>query len=107
MDKIIDHRQGPDAVSQSDAFIISKNGRQRKRTTTKGWDLLIRWKDGSETWTPLNDMKESYMVETAEYNSGRIAENIIVQRTQFTRRILCLPVSSAVVFIPQFFRQLL
>jgi hypothetical protein len=67
MDEIIDHRRGPDAVSQADAFITSTNGRQRKRTTTKGWDLLIRWKDGSETWTPLKDMKESYMVETAEY----------------------------------------
>ena len=68
MDEIIDHRRGPNALPQSDAFITSPNGRKRRKTTTKGWDLLIRWKDGSETWTPLKDMKESYMVETAEYS---------------------------------------
>ena len=31
------------------------------------WELLIRWKDGNETWTTLKDMKEAYPVETAEY----------------------------------------
>jgi hypothetical protein len=66
MDEIIDHRRGPDAVSQADAFITSPSGPKRKKTT-KGWDLLIKWKDGSETWTPMKDMKESYIVETAEY----------------------------------------
>ena len=67
MDEIIDHRRGPDAVTQAEAFITSPSGQKRRKTTTKGWDLLIRWKDGSETWTPLKDMKESYMVQTAEY----------------------------------------
>ena len=67
MDEIIDHRRGSDAVSKEDAFITSSSGQRRRRPTTKGWDLLIRWKDGSETWTPLKDMKESYMVQSAEY----------------------------------------
>jgi hypothetical protein len=67
MDEIIDHRRGQDAVSQAEAFITSSSGQKRRKKTTTGWDLLIRWKDGSETWTPLKDMKESYMVQTAEY----------------------------------------
>ena len=67
MDEIIDHRRGSDAISLENAFITSANGKKRRRETTKGWELLIKWKDGSETWTPLKDMKESYMVQTAEY----------------------------------------
>ena len=29
--------------------------------------MLIRWKDGSTTWFPLKDMKESYPVQVSEY----------------------------------------
>ena len=29
--------------------------------------MLVRWKDGSTTWVPLNDMKESYPVQVSEY----------------------------------------
>ena len=63
---IIDRSQ-PDAVLKENEFFTTKNGRKCRRQTTKGWELLICWKDGSETWTPLKDMKESYPVETAEY----------------------------------------
>jgi hypothetical protein len=67
MDEIIDHRRGQDAVSKDDAFLTTSSGQQRRKPTTTGWDLRIKWKDGAETWTPLKDMKESYMVQTAEY----------------------------------------
>ena len=33
----------------------------------KGWELLIKWKDKSESWIKLADMKESHPVEVAEY----------------------------------------
>ena len=67
MDEILDHRRGSDAVTVEDGFITSSNGQKRMKQTTKGWELLLRWKHGSETWTPLKDLKESYMVEMAEY----------------------------------------
>ena len=35
------------------------DGRRRRRQTTPGSVLLMKWKDGSETWTPLKDAKES------------------------------------------------
>ncbi len=35
--------------------------------TTKGWELLVSWKDGTTTYVPLRDMKNSYPVETADY----------------------------------------
>ena len=37
------------------------------RINTKGWQLLVQWKDRSTIWTPLKDLKESNPVEVAEY----------------------------------------
>ena len=41
------------------------------RKTTCGWKFLVLWKDGSETWVPLRDMKESHPIEVAEYAKSR------------------------------------
>ena len=49
-DSIIDHRTDGTEVLLKDAIIISKNGGRRRRETTKGWEILIQWKDGSTTW---------------------------------------------------------
>ena len=67
MDDIIGHRSNEHAVNQQDAFIITKMGTKRRKETTKGWELLIRWKDGGTDWVALNDVKESYPVQVAEY----------------------------------------
>jgi hypothetical protein len=29
--------------------------------------MLVRWKDGAETWTPLKDLKETFVIQVAEY----------------------------------------
>ena len=29
--------------------------------------MLVQWKDGSETWVPLKDMKELHPVEVVDY----------------------------------------
>jgi len=34
---------------------------------TKGWHLCILWKDGTTTWKPLRNLKESNPVEVMEY----------------------------------------
>ena len=75
MDEIIGHRSNEHAVKQQDAFIIIKTGTKRRKETTKGWELLIRWKDGGTDWVALKDIKESYPVQVAEYAvSARISE---------------------------------
>ena len=58
MDEIIDHRCTGDAANK---------GKGENMKTTKGWELLVRWKDGSQSWVPLKDLKEAYMVQTADY----------------------------------------
>ena len=67
MDEIIGHRSNEHAVKQQDVFIITKMGTKRRRETTKGWELLIRWKDSGTDWVALKDIKESYPVQVAEY----------------------------------------
>ena len=75
MDEIIGHRSNEHAVKQQDAFITTNTGTKRRKETTKGWELLVRWKDGGTDWIALKDIKESYPVQVAEYAvSSRISE---------------------------------
>ncbi len=64
---IIDHRVDGTHVKETDAYITSPNGGRRQKQTTKGWEILLQWKDGSTTWEPLKDVKDSYPVQVAEY----------------------------------------
>ena len=67
MNEIIDYQTNGTKLKQQDAFIITKTGTKRRQETTKGWELLIEWKDGSTNWVSLKDIKESYPVEVAEF----------------------------------------
>ena len=69
LDEIVDHRKGPSALSKSEALIRTSSG-IRKKVTTKGWELLISWKDGTQSWVRLADMKESFPVEVAKHAIG-------------------------------------
>jgi len=63
---IVDHKKKSDAVRNDDAHIIHKGKKVRKKST-RGWDLCVEWKNGTTTWVPLADLKNSYPVELAEY----------------------------------------
>jgi hypothetical protein len=67
MSEITDHKTDGTAVSKNDGYKVMRNGQQRPRHTTRGWKLLIQWKDGSMSWVPLKDMKESHPIKVAEY----------------------------------------
>ena len=72
MDSIIDHQRDPSqAILMEDKHLMTKSGQKRLRKTTKGWKLLIKWKDKSKAWINLADMKEVHPVETAEYARAR------------------------------------
>ena len=73
--EITDYRTDGKQILQQDAFITNKYGARRRRETTVGWELLVRWKDGSTTWVALKDLKASYPVQLAEYAvQARLAE---------------------------------
>jgi hypothetical protein len=67
LNEIVDHRSTTDAIQLQDGFVIMPNGRKTPKRTTKGWELLVEWKDGSTSWIPLKDIKDTNPVEVAEY----------------------------------------
>ena len=76
MDSIIDHQRDlSQAIPMEGKHITTKSGQKRLRKTTKGWKLLIKWKDKSKAWINLTDMKEVHLVETAEYARVRGISN--------------------------------
>ena len=67
MKEITDHKTDGTAITQANGLITLRSGRTVKKKTTKGWKLLVEWKEGSSDWVPLKDLKESNPVEVAEY----------------------------------------
>jgi hypothetical protein len=65
--EIEDHRINDDAVPIEEGTFPTTSGMKRKKRTTKGWELSDRWKDGSSNWISLNDLKDTYPVELADY----------------------------------------
>ena len=68
LDEIVAHcRDDAVALNAPNCYDVRNHGNQVLRRTTAGWDFLVRWKDGSENWIPLKDLKESNPVEIMEY----------------------------------------
>jgi hypothetical protein len=67
MSEIADHKSDGSAIKKDDGMEVTSNGREHPKRTTKGWKLLVSWKDGTASWVPLKDLKEAYPVHVAEY----------------------------------------
>jgi hypothetical protein len=67
LDEILDHRTTDKAVPKEKGWITTGTGTRRRIITTKGWEILVQWKDGSSDWIALKDLKNTYPVELAEY----------------------------------------
>ena len=75
LEEVSNHRKDSSAVSIADGFVIGKSGNRVPKVTTRGWELLVQWKDGSSDWVKLKDIKDSYPIEVAEYAvANRIAD---------------------------------
>jgi len=60
--EVIGHRKNDDALP---AEALDADAAPRR--TTKGWDICIEWKDGSSSWHPLCEIKNSFPIHLAEY----------------------------------------
>ena len=58
-------------MPKSERWLVTKRGQRKLKQTTQGWDLLVQWKDGAESWIPLKDMKESNPVDVAEFAKAK------------------------------------
>lgn len=65
--EIIDHEADEKAMLREHSHYRSKSGNLHPKRTTKGWKILVEWKDGLTSWVKLKDIKESNPVEMAEY----------------------------------------
>jgi len=73
MEETIDHKMDHNAIKIEDKYI--QNGSNLTlHHTTKGWYLKVLWKDGTTSWEPLKDLKESNPIQVADY---AIANNIV------------------------------
>jgi hypothetical protein len=76
---IIDHRNDGTALQGEKASIKNSSSVSRNVETTKGWECLIQWHDGSAAWNKMKDVKDSYPVQLAEY----AVENALEQEPVF------------------------
>jgi hypothetical protein len=74
MKEISEHRKDDTAIPAADSWVTTPNGRKFRKKTTRGWHLLVEWKEGGSDWIPLKDLKESYPVEVAEYGKANKIE---------------------------------
>jgi hypothetical protein len=65
---IIGHRKIEDEAMSDEDFTALETGQNPLHArTTKGWDICIQWCDGSSSWHPLSEIKNSFPVQLAEY----------------------------------------
>jgi len=76
LSEIVDHKKDNTAVTKEDGLIATKAGRKLPKRTTKGWQFLCQWNDGTTSWHPLKDVKESHLLQVAQYaiNNGLAEE---------------------------------
>jgi hypothetical protein len=62
-DGIMDHRVAP---GNAPTTYVDKHGVSQPRMSS-GWELCVQWTNGTTSWLPLRDLKDSNPIETAEY----------------------------------------
>ena len=72
---IVDHKKNGHAISKKDGFTTLASGHKKCKKTTRGWQLLVKWKDGTSTWMDLKDVKEANLIELAEHAVANQIEN--------------------------------
>ena len=77
--EITDHRSDDLAIQIADGFVTSRNENRILKSTTRGWSLLVTWKDGSSKWVPLKDIHDAYLEQIA----GHAMANTIASKPAF------------------------
>ena len=73
MKVIIDYKiNTATGVSKSNMYVVPRHDQKKPRKVTRGWKLLVKWKDENESWTHLKYLKEPHPVELAEYAKSRV-----------------------------------
>ena len=49
-DAIVDNRKNDNAMTREEKKFVDSIGKQQYNRSTKGWEVCIKWKNGSTTW---------------------------------------------------------
>ena len=79
MKDIVDHKKDHTGILVLVGKPHSYNGDKSPKVTTRGWKVLVKWRDGQTSWIDLKDLKESNTIEVAEYDVA----NFIVEEPAF------------------------
>jgi len=68
--EILSHNKDETAIQSNERSINADGSRNpTKCITTKGWTFQCLWADGSSSWEPLCNLKDSNPIELAEYGA--------------------------------------
>lgn len=65
LDEITEHRKL--AIARSTPDTGQPRSRKAQKKTTRGWEFLVTFKDGTTMWTKLVDLMREYPLQVAEY----------------------------------------
>ena len=67
LDSLVDHRCLDMVIQPADQKVVRPDGRAYMKRNTIGWQICCQWKDGSNSWENLSDLKASHPLKTTEY----------------------------------------
>jgi len=65
--EIVDHCSGDTTIKKEGGFTVGFDDNVYPKKTTHGWDICVEWSDGTTSWFPLKDMKDTNPLELAQY----------------------------------------
>ena len=74
LSEITDHKSDGSTIQIADGMTRSANEQEKPKVTTRGWHLLIQWKDSTVSWEKLTNIKASNPIEVAKYT---VANNLL------------------------------
>lgn len=72
LDEIVDIRKDDNiAIPIEEGYATNTNGQKKPVITTKGWDIKVRWTDGTHDWIPLTEIRNCDPIRVAEFAVAR------------------------------------
>ena len=47
---IVDHKKNEKEMTRAEQKFVDSRGKKQYKRSTKGWEVCVRWKNGSTTW---------------------------------------------------------
>eukprot|EP00804_Cyclotella_cryptica_P008557 CCRYP_007551-RA/>CCRYP_007551-RA protein AED:0.38 eAED:0.38 QI:0/0/0/1/1/1/2/0/852 len=67
MHELVDHRKNGRAIPIKRGYTNDRHGVKRPKIPLDGWEVLMKWKDGSTSWVRIKEVKDSNPMELAKY----------------------------------------